>query len=73
MGGGGSKHADVKSVDTAGAVNNNLVFNEPVPIYHRTLEILLWIICVVKVIELLLGIYKTHQKWMKKKYSNNAN
>lgn len=72
MGGGESKHEDVKAVDTAGAVNNNLVFNQPVPIHHRTLEILIWIICIVKIVELLICIYKTHQKWKKKKYTGNA-
>lgn len=71
MGGGESKHEDVKSVDAAGAINNNLVFSEPVPIHHGTLEWLIIIICVVKVIELLITIYKIHQKNLKKKYSGN--
>lgn len=72
MGGGESKHQDVKSVDTAGAINNNLVFSEPVPIHHKTLEWLILIICVVKVIELFISLYKIHQKQLKKKYAGNA-
>lgn len=72
MGGGSSKPVEQKTVDAAGAINNNLVFENPVPIHHRTLEILIWIICIVKIIELLLCVYKVHHKNMKKKYTNNA-
>lgn len=71
MGGGESKHQDTKSVDAAGAINNNLVFSEPVPIHHKTLEYLILIICIVKVAELLITLYKIHQKNVKKKYSGN--
>lgn len=72
MGGGGSKHQDAKTVDTSGTVNNNVVFTEPVPIHHETLEWLILVICIVKVIELAITIYKIHQKQLKKKYGNNA-
>lgn len=72
MGGGESKHADVKSVDSAGTVNNNVVFTEPVPIHHKMLEWCILIICVIKVIELLINAYKIHQKTLKKKYTGNA-
>lgn len=74
MGSGESKHEETKAVDTSGAVNNNLVFNpsSPVPIHYRTLEILIWIICIVKVLELCYGIYRAHQKYLKKKYFNNG-
>lgn len=71
MGGGGSKPVDSKTVDTAGAVNNNLVFSEPVPIHHGTLEWLILIICVIKLIELIITVYKIHQKNLKKKYTGN--
>lgn len=74
MGSGESKHEEAKIVDTSGAVNNNLVFNPstPVPIHYRTLEILIWTICIIKLLELCIGIYKAHQKYLKKKYTNNA-
>lgn len=73
MGGGESKPVETKTVDAAGAINNNLVFNpdNPVPIHHRTIEILLWIICIIKVIELCICAYKVHFKCLKKKYSNS--
>lgn len=74
MGSGESKQEESKTVDTSGAVNNNLVFNptEPVPIHYRSLEILIWIICIIKILELCYGIYRAHQRYLKKKYSNNG-
>lgn len=71
MGGGSSKPQETKTVDAAGAINNNLVFDNPVPIHHQNLEILMWIICIIKVVELCICAYKIHQKCLKKKYSNN--
>lgn len=72
MGSGESKHDETKTVDTSGAVNNNLVLNQPVPIHYKTLEILIWIICVIKVIELCICAYKIHQRCLKKKYASNS-
>lgn len=66
MGGGGSKHEDVKAVDSAGTVNNNLVFSQPVPIHHKTLEYCIIIICIIKLIEMLIAFYRIHQKMLKK-------
>lgn len=71
MGGGESKHEESKTVDAAGAINNNLVFSQPVPIHHKMLEWLILIICIVKVIELAITLYKIHQKNLKKKYTGN--
>lgn len=71
MGGSESKHEDVKAVDTAGAINNNLVFSEPVPIHHGHLEWIIIAIFVIKVIELLISLYRIHQKQLKKKYGGN--
>lgn len=63
--------AEVKTVDSTGAVNNNLVINDPVQIEHKLLEILLWTICIIKILEFLLLIYKIHRKNLKKQFTNN--
>lgn len=71
MGGGESKQEETKTVDSTGAVNNNVVVTNPVNIRNMDIMILLWLIGIIKVIELILYMYKTHQRTMKKKYTNN--
>lgn len=49
MGGGESKQEEHRAVDTEGAVNNNLVFNQERPVdVHNTEIIILGIICAIK-------------------------
>lgn len=71
MGGGESKTAETKTVDSSGTVNNNVVLSQPVPIENRQLLILIWILCVLRVIEFLWQIYREHNKNLKKKYSGD--
>lgn len=63
---------DTKVVDSTGTVNNNVVVSEPVPIENRTILILIWVICVVKVLEFVWLIYRKHHKSLKKKYANEG-
>lgn len=71
----GSKDSkeETKTVDTAGAVNNNLVFQEAVPIHSDQIVILMYIICGIKIVELLLFFYKMHLRRMKKRYFQSTN
>lgn len=69
MGGSDSKQ-ESKTVDSSGTVNNNVVLNDPVPIMNNEIVILLWTICVIKVLELLLYVYREHYKNIKKRYAN---
>lgn len=71
MGAHESKVEEQKTVDSTGAINNNLVLSTPVPIHYKQMEILIWIICIIKVLEFCVCIYKVHSKMLKKKYSNN--
>lgn len=72
MGTGGSKAVtEKKAIDASGAVNNNIVIEDPVHIRSPMIMVLLWIICVIKLIELALFVYREHKKAIKKKYANN--
>lgn len=65
MGGSQTKQAATSS----GAVNNNIVIDESVPIHNDYIVILLCIIAVVKVIELFMNIYYAHRRNLRKRYS----
>lgn len=67
MGNNDSKE-ETKTVDTTGNVNNNVIIGEPVKIHSNEIIMLLYIICAVKIIELILFFYKVHLKRVKKKY-----
>lgn len=56
---------EVKAVDTNGNVNNNVIIEET---KHNEIFILLLIICIIKLIEVIVFLYKTHKKMLKKKY-----
>lgn len=68
MGGGESKE-ETKTIDTTGNVNNNVVIQESVPIHNEEMKILLYVICVVKIIQFIFFIYKFQVRRLKKKYN----
>lgn len=70
MGGGESKEERKTISDSTGTVNNNVVFNDPVPIMNMQIIILLWVICAIKIVELLFYVYREHKKTIKKRYTN---
>lgn len=59
-------------VEANGQVNNNVIIKQGETIDENSNEIcyLLLIICIIKIIELILYIYKKWQNNMKKKYVN---
>lgn len=69
--GGSHSTEEVKAVDSSGAVNNNIVFTDPIRISNKEIVLLLSIICVIKIVELLFFVYREHKKNLKKKYSAN--
>lgn len=69
MGGTESKD-ETKSVDSNGYVNNNVVIQDPISSNSGEIKILLYVICIIKIIELLIFIYKFHRKNLKRKYTN---
>lgn len=64
---------EVKTVDSNGMVNNNIVIQDQVKIHNNEIIILLYIICVIKVFEFIVFMYKFHTKSLKKKYVNPNN
>lgn len=58
---------ETKAVDSNGNVNNNVVIQEPNS-KNSDIKIVLYIICGIKIIELLIFIYKFHRKNLKRKY-----
>ena len=64
-----------KTVDTTGTVNNNVVVTEPIQVSDFEIEFILWTICIIKIIELGLFIYREHNRSLKRKYlmKNSSN
>ena len=61
---------ETKTVDSNGNVNNNVVIQEQNSSNSFEMKILLYIVCIIKIIELLIFIYKFHRKNLKRKYTN---
>lgn len=68
MGWFGDTSSEEKVVDTTGNVNNNVVIEQSVPIHNIELGTILYIICIIKIIELLYILFKAYNKVQKKKY-----
>lgn len=65
----GSKES--KTVDSTGAVNNNLVLeNEGFDIYSFELALLLLIIVIIKMVKLFVMLYQMHKRSLRKTYAN---
>lgn len=69
--GGSHSSEEVKTVDSSGAVNNNIVFTDPVRISNKEIVTLLLVIAIIKVLELAFFVYREHKKTLKKKYAAN--
>lgn len=69
MGGGSSK--DLK-IDSAGQVNTNIVVEDTVNVHNQQFLIILWIICAIKIIEIIMRLARNYGKGLKKKYSNTS-
>lgn len=66
MGKGNSKET---KVDTAGAVNNNIILQEePINIHNPEIVVLLYIICVCVVLNTIFKAYRAYTRHQKKKY-----
>ncbi len=65
---GSQKSKEVKAVDATGNVNNNFVIDESVPVENFELKILIYIICIVKILQFLFFVYKFQSKRLKRKY-----
>ncbi len=69
----GTKESKEEVVDTNGNVNNNVVIQQSVPIHNFEITILLYVVCIVKIIQFIFFIYKFHLRKIKKKYCNVKN
>lgn len=72
MGSSESKE-EKKTVDATGQVNNSIVLEEGIDIKNVEIVILLYVICIIKILELVIYIYRWHNSKIKKKYSSSKN
>lgn len=72
--GGSGSHNEAK-VEAQGAINNVVVtdFQDHVEIKNKEIMILLYIICLIKLVEFLLFIYNRHVNGIRKKYGERQN
>ena len=69
--GGSSSTEEKKTIDSTGAVNTNIVINDPVEVKNQEIIILLTIICVQLFLYLAIYVFTAFKKSLKKKYINN--
>lgn len=65
---GGSQSTEEKNVETHGTVNNNLTL---VPTNTRLtdIEIILLVLCGIRVVEMIIYIYISHLRRLRRKYT----
>lgn len=70
-----SSKSESKTIDSNGAVNNNIVLQEDQSINIHSIEllILLGILVILRTIEFGYFICRIHQRKLKKKYTSRAN
>lgn len=61
-----------KQVESTGQVTNTLVINDQLDTNNETLEVLVYALVVIKVLELLITMIKTYNKYLKKRYMNGV-
>lgn len=64
-----SSEEEVKTVDTTGTVNNNVVIQDAVTVHSSPIIIILAIILFIKICELIYIIFKSYNRAQKKKYT----
>lgn len=64
-------NAPQAAVDSA--ISNTVTIGHTVDIENQDIVTLLWAICIIKIIELGLHIYRAHRRGLKKKYSASNN
>lgn len=71
---GGSSSKEEKNTENSGAVQNNIhVNNKPMEVHNSENTILLGIICTIKLLEMVIYIYKSFRRSLKKNLANNPN
>lgn len=68
-----SKKETVKTLDSTGQVNNNVIIHDDVKFQNMEMLVLLYVITIVKIIGLVLYIYKQHKKKLRREFVNQTN
>lgn len=61
-----------KEVDATGQVNNNVIIDETVNVHNQQFLIILWIICIIKIVEFFSTLLRYYGKNIKRKYTNQS-
>lgn len=73
---GGSQSSEKKEVETNGSVNNNLTL-APTESKLTYIEILLLVLCAMRLIEMVIYVYVSHLRRIRRRYTqrtgNNGN
>lgn len=62
-----TEQSQVKGVDSTGVVNNNLQLEGPIDVHNLEIIILLFIMCILKIVEFAFFLYGQHQRKHKKR------
>lgn len=67
------EQTEKKTVDSNGAINNNVIFKEGINVlYQYELAFMMLIITIIKIIKLVVIIYQMHKRNLRKTYANRG-
>lgn len=69
---GGSSSKQQVSNENSGTVQNNISIEKTMEVHNRENTVLLSIICLIQIIELLLYIYKSFRRGLKRKFNTQT-
>jgi hypothetical protein len=69
-----NKIVEEKQVESTGEINNTVVLapDQSFNLQNTEIIVFLGIICLIKIIEFIIFLYKTHKKNLKKKYYGHS-
>lgn len=70
---GGSSSKDEKNTENSGAVQNNIHVGKPMEVHNSENSILLGIICAIKILEMIIYLFKSFRRSLKRNLNANNN
>lgn len=69
---GGSSSKETQNVENSGQVQNNIHINKTMEVHNAENSMLLGIICAIKVLEVVIFVYKSFRRGLKRKLEGST-
>lgn len=63
---GGSSSKEEQNVQNSGSVHNNITIGKPMEVHNQENTILLAILCTIKILEMVIYVYKSFRRGLKR-------